>query len=228
MIRAVAFAFLLTAACPFAAQAQTCAPSQTADWMVNILLNRASALYNPGAAAVRPGDCQRVGQSPPDFSWPHLSGTAQYQVTLTYPDGHTKTLSAPQNWINWNEVLPAGNYSWQVQAGSVSSNVRQFTVGANAVPFRVPATLATMASQRGTALGALEGQVNGNLNETLPNAGAQGDGNLYGEKALKSLMAYVYDGTDSYKQDAKRRVLDLASWDPRGPTAVDDQESRFV
>ena len=249
MIRAVAFASLLTAACPFAAQAQTCVPSQNADWMVNTLLNGVSALYNPGAAAVRPGDCQRVGQSPPDFSWPHLSGAAQYQVTLTYPDGHTKTLSAPQNWINWNEILPAGNYSWQVQAGSVSSNVRQFTVGADAVPFLIPdmasvinrllakahprglpdpATLATMASQRGTALGALEGQVNSNLNETLPNAGAQGDGYAYGNKALKSLMAYVYDGTASYKQDARRRVLNLASWDPRGPTAVDDQESRFV
>src|SRR6266571_2989620 len=122
MIRAVALAFLLTAGC--ATQAQTCVPSQNADWMVNILLNRASALYNPGAAAVRPGDCQRVGQSPPDFSWPHLSGTAQYQVTLTYPDGYTRALSTPQNWINWNEVLPAGNYSWQVQAGTLSSNER--------------------------------------------------------------------------------------------------------
>src|SRR5216683_1194917 len=249
MIRAAAFVFLLVTGFPSAAQAQTCVPSQNADWMVNTLLNGVSALYNPGAAAVRPGDCQRVGQSPPDFSWPHLSGAAQYQVALTYPDGHTKTLSAPQNWINWDEVLPAGNYSWQVQAGTLSSNVRQFTVGANAVPFRVPdmtsvvdrllakahprglpdpATLATMAGQRGTALGALEGQVSSNLNETLPNAGAQGDGYLYGDKALKSLMAYVYQGTGSYKQDAKRRVLNLASWDPRGPTAVDDQESRFV
>src|SRR5439155_23699155 len=167
-IRAVALAFLLTAGC--ATQAQTCVPSQNADWMVNTLLNRVSALYNPGAAVVRPGDCQLVGQSPPDFSWPHLSGTAQYQVTLTYPDNHTKTLPAPRNWINWDEVLPSGNYSWQVQAGAQSSNVRRFTVGADAVPFVVPgmasvinqllakphprglpdsAALATMTNQRG-------------------------------------------------------------------------------
>jgi hypothetical protein len=41
-------------------------------------------------------------------------------------------------------------------------------------------------------------------------------------------MAYVYHGTDTYQQDAKRRVLNLASWDPRGPTAIDDQESVYV
>src|SRR5882672_1689233 len=198
------------------AQAQACVPNPNPDWMVNTLLNRQSSLYNPGAAAVRPGDCQRVEQSPPDFSWPHLSGTAQYEVTLTFPDNHTKTLTAPQTWINWDEVLPPGNYSWQVQAGTNLSNVRRFTVSANAVPFLVPdmtstinqplakahprglpdpATLALMASQRGSlALPALRWQVAGNLNEPLPPAGARGDGYVYGRKALKSLMAYVYDG----------------------------------
>ncbi len=248
-IRVAALALLPAAGVPIAAEAQTCVPNPNADWMTTILLNRQSPLYNPGAAAVRPSDCQVVEQSPPDFSWPHLSGTALYQVTLTYPDNHTRTLSTPQNWINWDEALPVGNYLWQVQAGTQLSNVRQFAVGTNAVPFVVPditsvinqlvakthpralpdpATLATMANQRSTALGALQWQVNSSLNETLPSAGAQGDGYVYGNKALKSLMAYVYSGTDVYKQDARIRVLNLASWDPRGPTALDDLESTFV
>ena len=252
-IRATAFALLLAAGGGTQretglslVQAQTYVPNQNPDWMADILLNRQSSLYDPGAAAVRPGDGQRVQQNPPDFSWPHLSGTARYEVTLTYPDSQTKTLSASRNWINWDEVLPPGNYSWQVQAGTQSSNVRKFTVSADSVPFIVPdvasvinqllakphprglpdpITLAQMAGQRAGALVNLRGRVNSNLNESLPPAGAQGEGVQYGNKALWSLMAYVYDRTDTYGEDAKRRVLNLASWDPRGPTALDDQES---
>src|SRR5882672_9624118 len=231
------------------AQAHACVPNPNPDWMVNTLLNRQSSLYNPGAAAVRPGDCQRVEQSPPDFSWPHLSGAARYQLTLTYPDGRTKTLSAPRNWINWDEALPPGNYSWRVQAGAQSSNVRRFTVTADAVPFVEPdvadvieqllskphprglpdsATLALMAGQRAGALVNLRGRVNGALNESLPRSGSRGEGARYADKALWSLVAYAYDRTESYREDAKRRVLNLASWDARGPTALDDQESMNV
>src|SRR6266571_4656151 len=90
-------------------------------------------------------------------------------------------------------------------------------------------TLLTMAGQRLSALTTLRNQVNFNLPEQLPLSGQQGDGsgnyNSYSTKALWSLMAYVYTRTDTYQQDAKRRVLNLASWDPRGPTAIDDQES---
>jgi hypothetical protein len=38
----------------------------------------------------------------------------------------------------------------------------------------------------------------------------------------------VYDRTDAYQEDAKRRVLNLASWNPRGPTALDSQEALNV
>jgi len=247
---------LVTSGLPLAAYAQTCVPNPNFDWMATILLDARSALYYPGAAGVRPGDCQRVEQSPPDFSWPHLSGAAQYQVTLTYPDSHTRTLSARQNWINWDEVLPGGDYSWTVQSLDPDGNPvgaaslpRRFTVSVHAVPFVVPrtnkvidelrdeshprglpprATLATMASQRNAALDALRRQVDGNLNETLPSAGSQGDGYAYGDKALRSLMAYAYDRKTSFREDAGNRVLNLASWDPRGPTAIDDQETRFI
>src|SRR5258708_37605612 len=91
------------------------------------------------------------------------------------------------------------------------------------------AVLSTMASQRDSALSALRNKVDSNLSERLPSSGRRGDGsdhhNSYSMKALWSLMAYVYHGTNTYRQDAKRRVLNLASWDPRGPTAIDDQES---
>lgn len=246
---AAVFALLPVAHGCAQSQGETCVPVGGADWMMSTLQDRESPLYNPAAALVRPSDCQLVEQSPPDFSWPHLSGTAQYQVTLIYPDDHTKTLSTPQNWINWDEVLPPGDYSWQVQAGAQSSNVRRFTVSANAVAFVVPQmanvingllakphprglpapdALALMAGQRAEALFNLRGQVNGNLGESLPPVGAQGQGFQYGNKALSSLMAYVYDRTDIYRDDARRRVLNLASWDPRGATAPDDLESLNV
>ncbi|MGH8707222.1 MAG: hypothetical protein ACREVD_04110, partial [Burkholderiales bacterium] len=92
---------------------------------------------------VRPADCATVEQTPPDISWPELSSDARYDVTVTYPDGTARTLTAPQNWINWDEALPAGSYTWQVQvtnsSGVQTSRARRFTVAAGAVPFVVPA-----------------------------------------------------------------------------------------
>jgi hypothetical protein len=50
---------------------------------------------------VWPADCATVQQSPPDFSWPEPSFDAQYQVSLTYPDGRTRRNGVAHNWINW-------------------------------------------------------------------------------------------------------------------------------
>ena len=203
------------------------------------------------AAAVRPADCARVEQNPPDFSWPHV-GSGPYTVNLTFPDSRTESRTATDNWLNWDGTLPAGDYAWTVTRAGVTSLPRRFTVSVDAVPFVVPdialvlqellakahprglpdrSTLSTMASQRQYELTQVRSSVDALLGEPLPPSGNPGDGDgqdRYGMKALASLMAYVYDGTDLYKDDAKRRVLNLASWDPRGPTAIDDQESRFI
>jgi hypothetical protein len=241
--RALVSALLLAA--PFAAKAQACVPEPTPDWIASALLS------DLGAAWVRPADCALVEQNPPDFSWPHV-GSGPYTVTLTFPDSRTESRSATHNWLNWDGVLPAGTYSWTVTREGMTSLPRRFTVSVDAVPFVVPdiaiviqqllakahprglpdsATLSAMASQRDFELGQVRSSVDGLLGEALPPSGNQGDGDgydRYGMRALASLMAYVYDGTDLYKEDAKRRVLNLASWDPRGATALDDQESRFI
>jgi len=228
------------AACTFSApQAQPCAPINQ-DLLV---------LADPGAAVIRPKECSNVKQNPPDFSWPYL-GTGPYTVNLTFPDGHVEQGTATYNWLNWNGTLPTGNYSWTVTLAGQTSQPRRFAVHADAVPFIVPdmpgvinqllakphprglpddATLFTMGTQRLSALATLRNLVDSNLLEQLPPSGQQGDGSTkygsYSMKALWSLMAYVYHRTDTYNQDAKRRVLNLASWDPRGPTAIDDEES---
>jgi hypothetical protein len=96
------------------------------------------------AAPIRPTDGAHVAQTPPDFSWPDLSPDAAYAITLTYPNGRTRSQAAPLNWINWPEALPAGTYSWQVQARRADgsqrelSRTRRFTVAENATPFVVP------------------------------------------------------------------------------------------
>src|SRR5258706_10747477 len=134
-IRNAALVLCLVVGLPFAAKAQRCIPDTTPDWMTSIPVGTSSA-------KVWPADCASVEQSPPDFSWPDLSSDSQYQVTVTYADGRTKTLTAPQNWINWDEVLPAGSYTWQVLVtnamGTQQSRVRRFTVNAGAVAFLVP------------------------------------------------------------------------------------------
>ena len=206
---------------------------------------------HPGVAAVRPADCARVQQSPPDFSWPPGDG-GPYTVSLAFPDGHTETRSVTNNWLNWDGTLPAGTYTWTVARAGLTSLPRRFTVSADAVPFVVPdietviqqllakphprgmpdnSTLSAMAGQRDFELRVLRFSVDRLLGEPLPPDGLQGDGDGYdrfGMRALWSLIAYAYDRTDVYKEDARRRVLNLAAWDPRGPTTVDDQESRYV
>ncbi|MGH8248097.1 MAG: hypothetical protein ACREUU_16875, partial [Gammaproteobacteria bacterium] len=184
-MRTAALALLFAAGTPFAAKAQTCVPDTTPDWMASIPLTTSSA-------RVRPADCANVEQTPPDFSWPDLSSDSVYQVTLTYPDGNTRSKTVAYNWINWDEVLPAGSYTWQVQVtnagGTQQSRPRRFTVNAVAVPFLVPdwtvlfdraaakprpralpdpTTAQTMISQRQAAIGLLLSQVDGKLGEPV-------------------------------------------------------------
>lgn len=240
---AIALAFALACGSPAVARAQVCVPNSITDWMVTAFAE------DPGTAAVRPADCATVQQNPPDFSWPDVTGSS-YTLNLTFPDGHVESRTAAQSWLDWNGTLPAGSYRWTVSQNGRLGNPRRFTVGTDAVRFVVPdlatlvrqlsqkphprglpdaVTLAAMARQRaGVALPTLRSQVRRNLNGTLPGTGLQGAGYAYGNKALASLMAYVYDGADTYKRDARARVLNLASWDPRGPTAGSDVESVFV
>ncbi len=254
--RTAVFTLLLAAGLPFAADAQTCVPNTTPDWMTTVPSSVSSA-------QVRPADCATVQQTPPDFSWPDLSADASYQVTLIYPDGRTKTLTAPQNWINWDEVLLAGAYTWQVQVtnanGAQLSRPRRFMVDASAVPFLVPdwtvlfnraatkphpraladpATAQAMINQRQTGLGLLFSRVDSllaapvqaepafGLLKNTISAQAQTECRLTSDAAL----AWLVTGKEEYWADALRRALNLASWDPRGATSYAnvDEDSRLI
>ncbi len=233
-------AFVLATGLPFAARAAPCVLGSGTDWMVTAFA------ADPGTETARPADCAQVQENPPDFSWPYVSEAA-YTLRLTFPDGHIETRDTRHNWFNWDTALPAGDYRWAVTQNGHTSQARRFSVDAAAVPFVVPdmaalaarlaaephprslpdaVTLATMAGQRGLPLAALRWQVK--TDPQPPAAGAQGDGFRFGSMALASLMAHAYDGTDAYLADAKRRVLSLAAWDPRGPTSSNDIESTFV
>lgn len=229
---------LLLALFPLAALANDCAQDAPDDWMT---------AKDPLAAQVRPRDCAAVEQTPPDFSWPDISREARYELTLTYPDGRKKTLAAPQNYLNWPEVLPAGSYSWKVTAGARESRARKFLVSENSKPFVVrdmkqlaaalatkphprglpdEATLKKMARERDAGLAKLLREVDGKTRTPLPqepngpNAGSN-DSNVFDEakRTLNSLQAYVLTKNDKYYADALRRVQNMASWDPAGRTA---------
>ncbi|KHD87612.1 MAG: hypothetical protein OM95_13575 [Bdellovibrio sp. ArHS] len=211
---------------------------------------------NALAQVVRPTDCNTVEQTPPDFRWPDVATSGGYQVTLTYPNGSTKTLNASQNWLNWDEVLPVGTYSWVVKnPAGVTSAPRKFIVDANSKPFVVPnistllstvsakthprslpeaLTLELMKTQRQSAINSLLSQVNSRLSQTLPNPGTTAtDCFNYSKYALASLQACVFSGQTSYCNDAINRVMNLASWDPNGPTkyslpAGTDMAARYL
>ena len=254
-IRRFSLALLLAGSCPVVALAQSCVPDPTPDWIASVPLATSSA-------QVRPFDCATVEQTPPDFSWPDLSADARYEVTLTYPDGHAKTLAAQQNWINWDEVLPPGAYSWRVQvtnaSGTQVSRVRRFAVSAGAVPFLVPdstflfnlaagkphprslpdaATLQTMISQRQTDYGLMIARVDSKLADPVQAEPTSPSKIVITQQAhdecvrmLEAALAWIVTGREEHRQDALRRALNLAAWDPRGVTsyANADEAARTI
>ncbi|HJR70264.1 MAG TPA: heparinase II/III family protein [Gammaproteobacteria bacterium] len=123
--------------------AQGEAIGEDVDWMLSVPLQQSSA-------QIRPADGAEVQQTPPDFGWPDLGLGTQYRFSLTYPDGSSRTLDTPHNWLNWDEVLAAGSYSWLVEAtdgsGTRVSRSRSFMVAASAEPFLVPHTDALLQS----------------------------------------------------------------------------------
>jgi hypothetical protein len=221
---------------PFAARAD-------GDWLV---------VDDPLAATIRPADGATVEQTPPDFSWPDVSKTARYTVRVTYPNGKIRSLRAPQNYLNWDEVLPAGRYQWTVTAADAraerTSRARAFTVGADAKPFLAPdmkallaklkakphprglpdpATLALMAKQRPEGIKRLRGEVDLRARKAPPAempdsaSPSRDNAHVYGEvkRTLNALTAYAMLKDERYFDEAARRVRNLASWDPEGPTS---------
>jgi hypothetical protein len=184
-----------------------CEKQKANDWLV---------LDDPLAAAVRPADCATVEQTPPDFGWPDIGKDTKYTLNLTYPDGTTKSLPAPQNWANWTEVLPAGTYRWTVTAtdarGTRASSPRSFIVGKEAQPFVVPdmddllarlkakphprglpdgKTLDRMARQRPEAVTALRAEVERRLRNTVqpePSSASVGSNNAAAYDEVKRTL----------------------------------------
>jgi hypothetical protein len=212
-----------------------------ADWMV---------VDDPLAAEIRPRHGATVEQTPPDFSWPEASNDARYSVTLTYPDGRKRTLPAPQNYINWDEALPAGTYSWTVTWNGRVSDARKFTVSTDARPFVLPpmkelaerikakphprglpdqATLAQMASQRPAGVASLRAEVDNRIRAQLIPMPASGQSKDQWEvidevkRTVNALSAYVLTKDQKYYEESLRRLRLMASWDPNGPTAYTRQ-----
>jgi len=186
--RAARALVLIAGLLPCAAGAQLCVPDTTPDWTAS----------TASSAPVRPADCAVVEQTPPDLSWPDLSPDAQYQLVLTYPDGHVRSVTVAHNWINWDEVLPAGSYIWQVQvsnaSGTWNSNPRRFTVAANAVAFVVPDW--SILFQRAAA-------------KAHPRA-------LPGAAALAAMLEQRQVGLTLLRQDVNRRLVDAVPPEPTG------------
>lgn len=93
------------------------------------------------ARYIFPQDCGIVYTTPPAFMWPSISvipwnisyanWDPQYEehiVTVTYPDGRTKSYTSNRNYLTWPEVLPAGGpYRWQVVSKSLDTKLMPVT-----------------------------------------------------------------------------------------------------
>ena len=202
---------------------------------------------DPLAAEIRPKHGATVEQTPPDFSWPDVGNDARYSVTLTHPDGRKRTVAAPQNYLNWDEPLAPGEYSWAVTWNGRASDVRKFVVGKDAKPFVVPpmkelaerikakprprglpdqATLEQMAKQRPAGIAALRSEVDSRMRAPLPAAPGSPSPGKDGSDAMdevkrtmNALAAYALVRDQRYFDESLRRGRHMASWDPHGPTA---------
>lgn len=105
-----------------------CKPGTTADWL------QAQALARPP----QPMDCAVIDHDPPVFAWHAQAGADRYEVRLQGPQGAT-TLASTSPWLFWPKRLGAGEYTWQVRAGTGDwSASRRFRIGQDAGNFTVP------------------------------------------------------------------------------------------
>ncbi len=112
------------------------------------------ARSDPLLAPVQPADCATLLQSPPAFTWPALEGSSGYTIVLTFPDGHSESRAAAQNWLAWDRQIPAGNYTWRVEAAGQrpqASAQRTFTVDDAAVPYVPPSGAGALEHAKNTA-----------------------------------------------------------------------------
>ncbi|MGE5616853.1 MAG: DUF4962 domain-containing protein [Bacillota bacterium] len=220
------------------------------------ILVRSDALLAP----VRPADCATVHQTPPDFTWPPQEGRNEYTLLLTHPDGHTESRATTKNWLIWPRALAPGTYTWKVKVAGASretSDARRFTVAPDAVAFVVPSgeealervkraprprswppgVLAAIKAERARGFADLLSQVDAHMKDALPadpKTASTGEGYddavTESKHALAAAFAWAVTRSPSYGREAMRRLLNLASWQPRGATgyARNDMASRTI
>jgi len=97
-------------------------------------------------------------QSPPEFSWPAVSGAASYRLEVSGAMGIWPKV-VRGNWAQWwTATFPAGIYQWRVQplnstgnSLGAASSWRTFTVSTDTTEFRIPSGDVLMANIRARA-----------------------------------------------------------------------------
>jgi len=232
-LAAAALGIILCSVPDAAAQQAAYSDGATPDWMASIPLSISSA-------PVRPADGARVEQTPPDFSWPDHGPGSRYEFKLSYPDGTARSATTERNWINWNEVLPPGEYSWRVRllaktGEGVDSRARRFVVSAGATPFVVLEWSALLARASATphprALPRDRGRLPASLatgrREGLAPLLSEADGKLSApiqdEPTSTTPKGWVSDGISTKTKNECQRTLNAAfSW------VVTKQEKYFA
>jgi hypothetical protein len=252
-MRGAAFALFVTASLPFAASAQTCVPDPTPDWIAS---SNSSAPVRPAdCATVRQTppdfswpDLSSATQYGVILTYP--DGRMKTQMApQNWINWHEALAPGSYTW----------SVQAHSATGVQTSKSRRFTVDASAVPFVVPdwpvlferarakprpralpdpATFQTMITQRQAEWGLLAAQVESEAANPVPAEPPASTSPLTirnltldeGRRTLRAALAWHVNLNDAYLADAKRRALNLASWDPRGATsyANADEASREI
>lgn len=196
--------------------------------------------------------------NPPVLSWtehPRRTPGSPYRITLRGPGGDSQrwTSDVPR-WLSTTALSP-GEYRWRVRATvdgrSEDSIERRFHIGAAAASACViPASEDILGPLRERARPRTlpQGPAWENLKSSWRGARRREYGLFTRSVAAASerepriqdmeavalaaaeALAWHYTGRQGLLVSARRKLLDIAGWDPEGPTAesVDDQRNRVV
>jgi hypothetical protein len=211
----------------------------------------------PWLPAHGPDDRSTALQNPPDFRWPWVEGSGDWEFELKGSDGIVKKARSSYAGLSWPEALAPGEHEWRVRRGGGSWGApRRFTVAADAVPFVVPGAeeqlrraaakprpryVARKPAAPSAEAAALVRRVQDGLRKPLSEVREFSESERLtdraefkrskrqskqdGQRAARLLsevaLAWHLSGDERLKSEGRRRLLEVASWDPEGASGVE-------
>ncbi|UKS28538.1 DUF4962 domain-containing protein [Paenibacillus sp. HWE-109] len=225
-------------------------------------------VIDPVSRHFQPGDHNVTTQNPPDFGWPAIANADLFELQVA-TDGAFNNIAYQKNDININyynfpsSFIAGQSYFWRVRFHKTAgwsnwSDVRQFRIDADPVPFPVPPVsqlldqvpsvhprILTDSSKLSAFRARKDGdgkatyqKILSKINLSVPltpeptvaGVDALTKSTTETSKMMDAAFVYLITGDASYGNFARSRLLNLATWNPNGVTSysANDQAHRDI